>query len=212
VTIHSHDSSEGSLSDLHADWPSGKLDFKVNYTDGSSTDVSIRLERVDTALHLREFKGVAAHRGILSGDLQVIEYRIPHYSSVVAVPFEFKGYKSSGEEAWDQLVAKLGPGDQAVWAAVLADRKSRPDFALMMKRAEAAIEKGIPDWQVVKSGQRKPTPAEEKRIEAVTQAALLTTITDWINTTALSPEAKEAMRRHLAERMAIGPADLSSLQ
>jgi hypothetical protein len=212
VTMHDHDTYDGTLSDLEVDWPSGKLDFKVNYTDGTTTDVSIRLTWDGTAMYLQDFKGLAIHRGLTSDTLSVIEYRIPRYSSVIPVPFEFRGFKSSGEEAWDKLLLTLSPADQALWAAVRADRSNRPDFGEMTKRAEAAIEKAVPDWQAVKSGKRKLTPSEEKRIDAVTQEALLGTITDWIARTNLSPEAKHRMQEHLTERMALGAIDLSSMQ
>jgi hypothetical protein len=200
VTVHSHSSEDGSLRDLRADWPSGKLDFKVIYTDGDSTDVMIRFEWSGTSMHLRDFKGVAVTRGLLSDEPAAIEYRIPRYSSVLSVPIELKGFRSSGEKAWDDLIATLSPEDQAAWAAIRTDQKNRPDLESINARVQAAF----PGWKAIDSGEKKLSPEEERRLEQLVRDELMAAFKQWLTKTSLSARAQNRMLDHVAQRLPIG--------
>lgn len=206
VTVHAHNSEDGSLRDLQADWPSGKLDFKVIYTDGDSTDVMIRFRWHGTAMHLTDFKGIGVTHGVVSDHLAAIEYRIPRYSSVLSVPIEVKGFKSSGEKAWNDLVAKLSSADQAAWAAIRTDPKNRPEFESVVAKVQAAF----PEWKAINAGEKKLSADDELRLNQAMRDVFVASFSAWLRRSALSGAAQKQMLEHLASHLSIGsdPADL----
>lgn len=121
-----HDSSDGTLRLIIADWESGRLDFTIVYSDGGTTEVMLRMKREGNIFYLDSFKATAITRGtIFLTPLTTIEYRIPKYTYTLNVPVVMRGLRSMGAKQWDEMVATLSKEDQKAWEEFWANISTR---------------------------------------------------------------------------------------
>jgi len=166
IGTRNHNTLDGTLKLLDAQWQRGKLDFNIVLDDNSTIEVMLRMKLKDGSIYLDSFKAISIARGILSNSMSSIEYKIPKYTYILNVPFEMIGLRSMDAKKWDDMIASLSKQDQASWDKfkTTSAQKCR---ALDKTTDEQVLKKIIPNYERRKSELDKGaelTPEEKNKV------------------------------------------------
>ena len=169
-----HDSSDGTLRLINADWERGRLDFTIVYSDRGTTEVMLGMKREGNIFYLDSFKATAITRGtFVLTPLTTIEYRIPKYTYTLNVPVVMRGLKSTGAKEWDEMVATLSKEDQKAWEEFWANISTRCKnlnkiFAEQPKKLDLVfaeeLTKCLPNSKISAAGQKKIIDSMKKSL------------------------------------------------
>lgn len=123
-----HSTTDGQLQIRHADWAEGKLDFEILFPmGGGPVRVFLDMQYEDyedrgisdySSIYLSGFTATATVRGVYSGEVATVSYKIPEYTYVEDVPIEMGGLKSQDKKLWDDMFGSLAAADQTLWTAL----------------------------------------------------------------------------------------------
>lgn len=148
ITIHKHDSDDGTLEIQKADWERGILKFAIVYADQTKTEVDIRMRYDGNLIYLDSFKAFAIAKGLFAdSEMAIIEYKIPEYSYILDVRVRMRGFKTEGQKNLEELISLLSDKDRAIWNALKADILDFP--------SKEEVSQAIPDY-----GNRDLTPTD----------------------------------------------------
>ncbi|MFQ5818225.1 MAG: hypothetical protein ACE5H2_09775 [Terriglobia bacterium] len=160
VTVHRHDTDDGTLVLRQVDWEKRILDFGVVYPlDPTPTEVRIRLKYNDNNIFLDSFEAMTIHRGLFPDmKMSVIEYKIPEYTYAMEVPIQMKGYKSEEGKRLDEVIASLGENDRRIWSRL------KEDPQLLPIPDEKTLRKILPSYDQMLKEKRQPPPVEWSKV------------------------------------------------
>ena len=151
ISEHNHYSTDGTLTITDADWPNGRLDFTLTFTDNNTAEVLMRFKYWDSSIFLDRFEAVAVARGILSDSLSTVRFRVPEYDYILEIPVQMQGYRTRGEKVSDDFENSLNASDREIWTNVEIS-----PFGV----SDAALFDTIPNFDQVTGGERQITDAE----------------------------------------------------
>jgi hypothetical protein len=186
ITGHNHYIEEGTLKLTNIDFPNGKLDFQLTFTDMSTIDVMIRLKRWENVLFLDSFKAIGVSRGSLSDTLQAVEFRIPTYSYVMNIPVEMPGLKSTVFKEIEDFENSLAPADRQIWSRI---QGKNPIFS------SEVLKQYIPDYDKIGVGEGK-RPLRASDIP-VMEKGMRESLAKWLPTTGMSLDGQTKTKAYI---------------
>ena len=202
ISIHEHNTEDGTLRLNRLDWQEGVLDMTLVVKDGETINVGIRFEKDGGSYYLKSFTAAGVHRSFFeTGEVSAIEYRVPDYTYTLNVALEMKGMKDAGLEEWDALFSSLSQSDQEAWRRYMAE-KGRTSTDNLPQRIREKVRKKLPDFdfEAVDSGKKEMTKQEEEIVGQAAAEVAVDTVAEQIGRTSLSPDAKRRILQHVREK------------
>lgn len=184
------------------DWANGIVNLTAIYDDKSRTQIDIRFWEEDSALYLRSFKAVNSGRTVATGNLSVIEYKIPQYTYTLNIPLEMKGIYSAGLKNWDQLFGTLNDSDKSRWRTLYASGLF-PDQKKYEEELKARLRERFPhlDYDAVEKGKQKLSDGENVALDQIVNDLMLEHALHVVTDSNLSQEAKQKISDYLRSNM-----------
>lgn len=204
IGAHKHFTSDGTLRIVRADWPSGILDFTIVLQDRSNIEVMARMNIRDNLIILDSFKATSIARGLWSGKMSTIDFKIPKYSYTLSTPIELRGIRTADDKEWDEMLATLSKQDQHLWQEFRANKLSGC-ITTTNKSNDEVLRATIPNYETRKVEIEKGhaiTADEKSRISQKISLLFVDNVEKCLANSGISPSGKKKIIAVFRKQMA----------